>query len=114
MAEPRLAASVEAAGLIRRTQAAGDFAAILHKGDPERGSLLVIVRSRGRYVASLERRLGMDGAYRWAESGPEAGESDPEVAEFLKKRVGFDPDLWLIELDIAQPERFVAETTQAS
>jgi hypothetical protein len=53
------------------------------------------------------------GDYRWTEAGPGAGESDENLAEFLKKRSGFDEDLWLIELDIAQPERFIAETTVA-
>lgn len=113
MAGARLSASVEANALVRRMAAGGDFAAVLHKGDPERGSLFVVVRSRGRYIASLERSLGMNGEYRWSKAGPGESESDEELAEFLKKMVNFDPDIWLIELDIAQPERFVAETTQA-
>jgi hypothetical protein len=36
------------------------------------------------------------------------------LAEFLERRVKFDSDSWLIELDIAQPERFIAETTSAA
>jgi len=91
--------------------AQGDFAAVLRKGDPERGSLLILVRSRGQYCALLERRLGPDGSYCWSKTGPAGDESEADLADFLKKRVTIDPDLWLIELDIAQPERFVAETT---
>lgn len=109
----RLGASVEASGLIRNAEAAGDFGVILHKGDPDRGSLLVVVRSRGRFVACLQRTLGLDGSYVWGEVGPEAGAPDERVSEFLTGQAGFDPDLWLIELDIAQPERFIAETTSA-
>jgi hypothetical protein len=33
------------------------------------------------------------------------------LADWSQKRVRFDEDLWLIELDIADPERFIAETT---
>ena len=33
------------------------------------------------------------------------------IADFLAKRARFDEDLWAIELDIAEPERFIAETT---
>ena len=33
------------------------------------------------------------------------------VADFLAKRARFDTDFWAIELDIAAPERFIAETT---
>ena len=111
MTSARLSASVEAAGLIRRTEADGGFAMILHKGDPERGALLIVIRSKGDYVACLERTLTMDGAYRWAKTGPEGDESGQKLAEFLNRRTDFDPDSWLIELDIAHPERFIAETT---
>ncbi len=34
-----------------------------------------------------------------------------EIADFLARRTRFDDDLWAIELDIADPERFIAETT---
>jgi hypothetical protein len=111
MSAGRLSASVEATGLIRRTEAAGDFAAILRKGDPDRGALLIVVRSRGNHVACLERRLAPGGRYQWARTGPQDSETEVEIAEFLKKRISFDQDLWLIELDIAQPEQFIAETT---
>jgi hypothetical protein len=107
----RLSASVEAAGLIRRAEADGGFGTVLRKGDPERGSLLLVIRSRGRQVACLERMLSPDGIYRWAAAGPGEDKMDENLADFLNKRVRFDEDLWLIELDIAQPERFIAETT---
>jgi hypothetical protein len=110
MSDARLSASVEASGLIRRVEAEGGFAAVLHKGDSDRGSILLVVRGRGAYVACLERTLGMDGAYRWAAAGPPQ-EAAEDVADFLARRVKFDPDSWLIELDVAQPERFIAETT---
>jgi hypothetical protein len=114
MSAPRLNASVEAAALIRRAQSAGDFAALLHKGDSERGAILLVVRSRGAYVACLERALTLDGDYSWARSGPEGGEGEDKLRDFLDRRARFDQDSWLIELDVAQPERFIAETTSAA
>lgn len=111
MAAARLRASVEATSLIRRAEADGGFGAVLRKGDPERGALLLVIRSRGRHVACLERMLSPDGLYRWAAGGPAEAESDEQLTKFLARRVRFDEDLWLIELDIAQPERFIAETT---
>jgi hypothetical protein len=110
MSEGRLSASVEASSLMRRAQAEGGFAAVLHKGDNDRGSIILVVRGRGAYVACLERTLDMDGTYRWATAGP-SQEAAEEVADFLARRVKFDPDSWLIELDVAHPERFIAETT---
>lgn len=113
MSNARLAAAVEAAGLMRRAQADGDFAAIIRKGDAERGSLLLVVSSRGRHIACLERALGPDGMYCWSRSGPGELADSAEVADFLAKRARFDADLWAIELDIADAERFIAETTAA-
>ena len=107
----RLPASVEAAALMRRAQSDGGFATLIKKGDPDRGALLLLVRGRDGHVACLERVLSMEGGYNWQPSGPGDSAGEQELAEFLQKRRRFDDDLWIIELDIAQPERFIAETT---
>ena len=83
----------------------------MRKGDAERGSLIIFVTSRGRQVAILERVLGMDGDYRWQPATLSDSAGSVEIADFLAKRARFDEDLWAIELDIADPERFIAETT---
>ena len=111
MSDDRLPASLEAAGLVRRAQASGDFAAVIKKGDPDRGSILLVVSSRGRHVACLERVLTLDDGYRWQSVGPSESAGSVELRDFLAKRTRFDADLWAIELDIAEPERFIAETT---
>jgi hypothetical protein len=107
----RLPAHLEVASILRRAQAAGDFATILRKGDPDRGSLLLMVGSRGRHIVSLERVLSLKGGYAWQTVGPAESASSTEIADFLAKRAQFDEDCWAIELDIADPERFIAETT---
>jgi len=107
----RLAASVEASSLIRRAESEGGFGTVLRKGDPDRGALLLVVRKRDQHFAFLERTLAMDGRYRWERVGPGEDSQPGDVADFLAGRLRFDPDQWLIELDIAQPERFIAETT---
>ena len=112
MRDRRLPAGVEASGLIRRVEAQGDFAALLRKGDPDRGALLLVIGSRGRHVACLERVLSLsDGEYRWQTVGPGESAGSEEIRDFLAKRQRIDPDSWLIDLDIALPERFIAETT---
>jgi hypothetical protein len=83
----------------------------MKKGDEERGSLILLVSRRGVHVAALERVLNLDGSYRWERSGPAESASSTEIADFLARRARFDEDSWAIELDIADPDRFVAETT---
>jgi hypothetical protein len=107
----RLPAHVEAASILRRAEAGGDFGTIIRIGDPERGSLLLVISSRGRHVACLERVLDFDKGYSWRPVGPGDSAGSAEIAGFLAKRARFDEDSWAIELDIADPERFIAETT---
>ena len=113
MVEARLATALEAGAIVRRAEANGDFATVLRKGDPDRGALLLVVTSRGRHVAILERMLNLAGSYGWQKVGPDDSADSEKVRDFLAKRTRFDADIWLIELDIAQAERFIAETTAA-
>jgi hypothetical protein len=85
----------------------------MKRGDPERGSLLLFVSSRGKHAACLERILDLDGTYRWERTGPAESAGSAEIADFLARRARFDEDSWAIELDIPDPERFIAETTSA-
>jgi len=111
MTDDRLPSAVEASGLIRRIAADGDFATIIKKGDPDRGALLLVISSRGRHVGCLERTLTLEGAYVWHGVGPDESSGSDEIRDFIAKRIRFDADLWAIELDIAEAERFIAETT---
>jgi hypothetical protein len=113
MTDSRLPAELEATGLIRRVQSEGDFATILRKGDPQSGALLLLITRRGAHFACLERVLNLDGTYSWQRCGPPESAGSAEVRDFLARRTRFDADLWAIELDIAAPERFIAETTSS-
>ena len=96
--------------MLRRVAAEGGFGTILKKGDDERGSLLLFVSRRGAHFAALERILDPNGTYGWKRVGPGDSASSAEIADFLARRARFDEDLWAIELDIADPDRFIAET----
>ena len=108
--DSRLPAGIEVASLIRRAETEGDVATVLRKGDPDRGALILLVSSRGLHVAVLERVLDLDGAYSWRRTGPQESAGSAEIMEFLAKRARFDEDFWAIELDVAEPQRFIAET----
>ena len=101
----RLPARLEVAALLRRAESGGGFATVARSGDPDRGDIVVHIVERGADVALVERRLAADFTYRWARQNlPEQG-----IAAFSSDRSRIDPDFWLIELDIADAERFVAE-----
>jgi hypothetical protein len=112
MAE-RLPAHVEAAAIMRRVEAEGGFATILRKGDPDRGALTLILQERGDFHGILERELGPDFTYRWAFRKADEMPGSGSLADLIARKARFDADFWLIELDIAEPERFIAETTRS-
>jgi len=106
----RLASSVIANGLIRLAEQDGGFGAVLAKGDPTAGAILIILLERGERRSVLERLLLPDGRYGWRDS-PGVGQNEADVVKFLDRRRRFDPDLWVLELDVASAERFAAEMT---
>jgi hypothetical protein len=108
--DERLPAHLEAAALMRRAEAEGGFGTLVKRGDPDRGSLVLMVAGRGAHWACFERALSPNGSYGWQRVGPTAGADGATLADWSQKRIRFDEDLWLIELDIADPERFIVET----
>lgn len=97
--------------LIRKTRSAGGFAAVLAVGDDHGGTILIQCRDREETGPLLEKQYGPGGQPCWVGIGPAAG-SDPQIFnDYYMRRRKSDPDLWLIELDIAAAPQFIAEWT---
>jgi len=111
MPEPvRLSSDTLVGALIRRVQGEGGNAMVLAKGDRHGGAILIACAERGRISCLLERVLDLEGQYRWMPCGPQDTEKAKELTDYIDRRKSHDPDLWIVELDIAQAERFAAET----
>lgn len=95
--------------LIRRTESAGGFATILAKGDENSGVILIQCSDRGRAGPLLERRFSVQGQHIWEAVGPDSSIDDETRDNYHDRRRRADPDLWLIELDIADAPQLVAE-----
>lgn len=107
--EARLQSSVLVAALRRLAEAEGGSAAVIAKGDPDAGAILVLLAERGVRVRFLERAMRGDGRYVWQDVGQQALGNIQDSEKFLEKRRRVDPDMWILELDIASAERFGAE-----
>ena len=95
--------------LLRRTESAGGFATVLAKGDENSGIILVQCTYRGDPGPLLERRFSADGHYIWEPVGPDDPNDRDSRTNYQDRRRKADPDLWLIELDIADAPQLVAE-----
>lgn len=105
--EPRLPAHIEVAALIRLAQASGGFATVLNKGEPEAGTLLVVLTRGGREGRAYERMPNLDGTRAWHCSRRQESDNVREFDEYISRRSKSDPDLWVIELDIPDGERLI-------
>jgi hypothetical protein len=104
---PRLTSAMLVSAFIRRVSNEGGNAVVLAKGDATAGAILLICMEKGIVQSVRERVLDSVGTYAWTPVGP----ADPNaLADYLDRRRIRDTDLWLIELDIANAERFAAET----
>jgi len=104
----RLPSGMLVSALLRRVNDAGGFGAVMAKGDPQGGAILVIAVDKGAQPRLLERGIGPDGRTRLIDSTPAE-----DLDGYWRRRRARDPDLWVVEVDIAAAERFAAETILA-
>ena len=103
----RLTSAMLVSALLRRISVEGGNAAVLAKGDATAGSILLICMEKGIVQSVRERVLDQSGVYAWTPVGP----ADPDaLSAYLERRRHRDSDIWIVELDIANAERFAAET----
>jgi hypothetical protein len=107
----RLATSLFASALLREVHARGGTGAVIYKGDPTSGALLLIGAEKGRITGVYDYVLDQSGQYILASVAPQPIETEEAVDALCAKRRQFDPDLWIVELDIPNAERFIAEFT---
>lgn len=101
--DARLPSRLTIGALIRLAEGQGGFGAVLAKGDEQAGAILILLAEQGRPVLVVERVLQPSGLYAWQErSGGLDGNG-------VARRRNADPDLWIVELDVASAERFAAE-----
>ena len=105
----RLPAHLEVSALLRAAESVGGFATVLKKGEREGGTILVVLAEKGANARVFERMPGLEKDRKWTCSRTQDAEKLPEFQEYLDRRGRQDPDLWIIELDVVNGERLIAE-----
>ncbi|MBY0305653.1 MAG: DUF1491 family protein [Sphingomonas sp.] len=110
----RLPSATVVGALLRRVNDAGGLAMVLAKGDQQAGAILVVTCNKGRQFNILERTMGPTGTARLMPVGVAGADGSTDdsqaIGAYWQRRRARDPDLWVIELDIPDAERFAAET----
>ncbi|KHK89614.1 DUF1491 family protein [Novosphingobium malaysiense] len=105
--DARVPAHIEVSGLVRNVQAAGGFPAVIKKGERDAGTIMVVLTENGENVRAYERMPQLDGTRKWHCVKSQDTENKEKIYDYLTRRGGQDPDLWIVELDIADGERFI-------
>lgn len=107
MTEARLASGIWVSAYLRRLQIAGIPAYVMARGDATAGAVLVKLALMDRSARAYTRSFDLQGGGRiWAvlAEGPE-----PEVDAAIARQRGFDPDLWVIEVEDARGRHLLDE-----
>lgn len=104
-----ISAHIWVSALLRRASVAGAFATIVHRGDEDRGDVLIkVTRARG------EAKLY---APAFNPEGPTAFErlaadDEPAADALIAKRLKSDRDLWVVEIEDREGRHFLTESVR--
>ena len=111
MSGSRLPAALEVAALIRFVEAKGGFGLVVHRGEPDSGTILIVIvdnQGFGQSDAQVYERLPRsDGTRGWTLSKSQDHQNKAEFERYLHRRIAQDRDLWIVELTIAEGEQFI-------
>lgn len=107
----RLKSEIWISALVRRVFAAGGYAAIERRGAAEAGAIILRVRHRdGRQSMLAPAPQSIFETERPDERMFDLRLShvdEESAARLLAGELSFDPDLWVVELEIDEPAEFV-------
>ena len=106
--DDRLPAHLEISGMIRAIESQGGFASVIAKGERDAGTILILTIYRGENAVLFERLPQLDGSRPFIAAKQQNPEKPQEIFEYLEKRKKQDPDIWILEADIADGARFIA------
>ncbi len=82
---------------LRMGDLAGRPGAMLRRGDPDSGGILLVLRGRDGLCVLSQVRAGAEAAWL---RGTGADPVTQDVADtYIARQVKFDPDLWVLEFD---------------
>ncbi|WP_374407260.1 DUF1491 family protein [Pelagerythrobacter sp.] len=108
MSDGRLPAHLEVAAILRLAESQGGFATVIEKGERDAGTILVVTMFRGENAVLFERMPQSDGTRAFVLAKSQDTENQMEFSEYLERRKRQDGDIWILEVDVADAERFVA------
>lgn len=107
----QLSTDVWVSALVRRAELGGAFATIARKGDARAGAVLVkLYNPVSRAVRLYAQALRGDGEAVWMQ--PAAAGDEAALDAFIARQAGYDPDLWVVEIEDREGRHFLTEPVE--
>ena len=103
----RVPAHLEVSSLIRLAETNGGSAMVLSKGERDAGTILIVTMYRSEDARLYERMPQLDGTRSFVQTKEQDPENPVEFNDYISRMQKQDPDSWIIELDIANPQQFI-------
>jgi hypothetical protein len=109
MTVARVKTEIRVSAHVRIAQAAGAFATIVRRGDPDAGAVAVKLYIGPGAVRLYTQSRDLDGAHIWREPFGEDVSPDLEskIDAWLAKEAKIDPDLWVVEIEDREGRAFL-------
>ncbi len=94
--------------LVRRAEIGGAYATVVRKGDARAGTVIVKAYDTSERRARLyTEAFGPDGDRLWIQ--PVSSELESDIDAFIQRQAGYDPDIWVVEIEDRQGRHFITE-----
>jgi len=95
---PRVKAGIWVSMALRMGNSSGRYGAVVRKGDPDAGGVLVVLR-HGQQVSVLSQVRSAEGELAWMRATGPAPVDDEAANSYIARQVKFDPDVWVLEFE---------------
>lgn len=99
--------------VLRQAAIDGGAAYVLHRGDPERGMMLVKLHGQRDRSCRLElQQRDLDGQLQWVPALPDRDAGPAKIDGYINRARARDPDLWVVEIEVldqASPNPFAVQ-----
>ncbi|MFZ5783370.1 MAG: DUF1491 family protein [Pseudomonadota bacterium] len=94
-----LTTSLWVSGQIRLCDRAFIPAAVVRRGDPDVGTVLLKINRFEAGVTVYTQASTLDGEPAWSRGTGPAPVSEPEADAYIARQVARDPDVWVVEIE---------------
>lgn len=113
MADERLPTWLWVDALIRRVQVGGASCFVVHRGDRERGGVIVKVADLAGGARVYVPRTSMEGERVFVDLRLQGvGEEEADAEAYLSRAKERDPDTWVLEIEDREKRHFLTEEVE--